>query len=61
MNTEQNIAFIAGGKDSLFVILNGTLESNLEIDFDFDYDIFDIIASINTKGKFYLLANRYKK
>ena len=31
------------------------------MDFDIDYEVFDIISSINGNGKFYLFANRYRK
>ena len=60
LNSNQSVAFVSASKDSLFVKLNEK-EAQREVDFDFKNDIFDIQASLSANGKFYLLANRYKR
>lgn len=60
MNSRQTIAFISAGKDSLFVNFESE-KFDREMDFDFEFEIIDIYTSLNANGKFYLLANRYKK
>lgn len=60
MNFNQDVAFIAAGKDSLFVRFNEDGQTE-EIDFDEKYNIYDILESLNANGKFYILANRYHR
>ena len=60
MNLNQDVAFIAAGKDSLFVRFHEDCQTE-EIDFDEKYNIYDILESLNANGKFYILANRYHR
>ena len=60
LNSSQSVAFVSASKDTLFVKLNEE-EAQREVDFDFKNNIFDIQASLSANGKFYLLANRYKR
>ena len=57
LNADHTMAFVAVKQDVIFI----NMQNDQEINIDTKYYIEDVKACIYKKGKFYILANRYKK